>query len=147
MSDAATIEVTPATLAQDVKNVLAGAMDADKIDAISESVAAATTGYPANGSIVSLIFYFRFQVNVVGGKSFNGDAGGIGGPGGGALFGTVYTDDINRLYSSTTSFAFTSTPPYFAMYFFDGNSNPLGTFQAGAVSIVTGSGGGTGSWS
>jgi hypothetical protein len=31
--------------------------------------------------------------------------------------------------------------------FFDGSSNFLGTYQAGAVSIAVGTGGGTGSWS
>jgi hypothetical protein len=147
MSDATTIEVNPDALAEEVKNVLAGTLATEQIDAIAESVASMQTAYPATGSVASMIFYLRFQVNVTGGKSFNGNGGGIASPGGGANFGHVYTDDINRLYSSTKSFAFTSTPVYFAIYFFDGDHNALGSYQAGAVSIVTGTGGGTGSWS
>lgn len=108
---------------------------------------AANTAYAANGSVASLIFYMKFQVSVKGGKTFNGNAGGIAVPGGGALFGTVYTDDINALYNNTKSFQFTCTPVYTSLVFFDGNSKVLGTFQAGSVSTVTGTGGGSGSWS
>jgi Rhodococcus equi virulence-associated protein len=86
-------------------------------------------------------------VNVTKGKSFNGNAGGVSSPGGGALFGDVYTDNIDNLYANTVSFEFQVTPVYLSILFFDGNSNLLGHFQSGAVSIVTGIGGGTGHWS
>jgi hypothetical protein len=36
---------------------------------------------------------------------------------------------------------------YVSILFFGGNSQMLGTFQSGAVSIVAGAGGGSGSWS
>ena len=124
-----------------------GKLDQDKLDAVVASLKSVATAYPATGSVASLIFYLRFQVNVTNGKSFNGDAGGLSSPGGGALFGDVYTDDIDRLYRDTVSFEFQGTPVYLSILFFDGNSNLLGHFQAGAVSTVTGIGGGTGKWS
>jgi hypothetical protein len=134
-------------IAKDFRDDMQGKLDDDKIEAAAAKLAATTTAYPANGSVASFIFYLRFRVDVSGGKSFQGDAGGITTPGGGALFGDVYTDDINRLYSDTHSFQFTATPVYTALLFFDSHSNLLGHFQAGAVSIVAGTGGGTGGWS
>jgi hypothetical protein len=89
----------------------------------------------------------KCQCNITNGKSFNGTSWGIAFPGGGALFGDVYTDNIALLYSNTTNFAFTATPLYTAFYFKDANGNVLGHFQAGSVSTVAGAGGGDGSWS
>jgi hypothetical protein len=136
-------------IGQDLKSLLEGKLEPQKLEAAAKTLGAMTQAYPANGSIASFIFYLQIQVTVTspGGKTFNGKAGGISTPGGGALFGDVYTDDINALYANTHSFAFTSTPAYFAVYFFDSSSNGLGTFQAGAVSTVAGTGGGTGNWS
>jgi hypothetical protein len=139
--------VDHAVIAAGFKASVEGKMPADQLQSATTAMATAATGYAANGSIASLLFYMQVQVTIKGGKTFDGKAGGIGLPGGGALFGTVYTDDINRLYANTKSFAFQATPVYFAVEFFDGSSNYLGTFQAGAVSIVTGTGGGSGHWS
>ncbi len=139
--------VDHAVIAEGFKASLEGKMPADQLQSVTTAISTAATGYAANGSIASLLFYMQVQVVIKGGKTFDGKAGGIGFPGGGALFGTVYTDDINRLYANTKSFAFQATPVYFAVEFFDGNSNYLGTFQSGAVSIVTGTGGGSGHWS
>ncbi len=105
------------------------------------------TAYPATGSVASIVIWMRWQVQVTKGKQFNGDSWGIAFPGGGALFGDVYTDDIGALYANTATFAFTATPVYTALYFYDSNHNLLGSFQAGSVSTVTGTGGGNGSWS
>ncbi len=136
-----------AEIAAGFKASVEGKMPADQLQSATTAMQAAATGYAANGSIASLLFYMQVQVQIKGGKTFDGKAGGIGFPGGGALFGTVYTDNINALYANTKSFAFQATPVYFAVEFFDGNHNYLGTFQAGAVSIVTGTGGGSGHWS
>ena len=122
-------------------------LDQKKIDAAVKAITAKTQSYPANGSIVSFIFYLKFQVNIIGGKSFNGNAGGASTPGAGALKGDVYTSDINRMYKDTISMQFTATPVYSSIIFFDKNSNVLGTFQAGGIGTVAGIGGGTGSWS
>jgi hypothetical protein len=105
--------------------------------------------YPANGSIVSLVAYLRVQVSIKdGGKTFTGDLFGLSTPGGGALFGDVYTDDLDRLYSDTTRFLCETLPLYLSIQFFDKNGTLLGHFQSGAVSTVAGlSGGGSGNWS
>jgi hypothetical protein len=135
------------TIANDFSTKWEGKLDQEKIDAAVNKIQADVTSYPAHGALASMIFYVKCSVTVDGGKTFDGNAGGAFTPGGGALFGDVYTDDINRLYSNTASFQLTATPVYVYVLFFDGNSNLLGHFQSGAVSTVTGVGGGTGSWS
>ncbi len=107
----------------------------------------ATTAYSATGSFASLLFYVKLRVQVTGGKSFDGSAWGVTFPGGNALFGDVYTDDIDRLYRDTTTFAFQATPVYTAVEFFDSDGTLLGHFQAGGIGTSTGAGGGSGSWS
>jgi hypothetical protein len=143
------VEVTPQAIANDFRNAMKGKLTDEHVEAAVNTLLSTTSRYPANGSVASLIFYLKFQVNITGagGKSFNGNAGGASTPGGGALFGDVYTDNLARLYSDTVSFEFQGTPVYISLLFFDKNSNLLGHFQAGAVSTVTGIGGGSGKWS
>ncbi|GAB3849957.1 hypothetical protein GCM10028822_14630 [Hymenobacter terrigena] len=142
--------VDAATLVRDFKQQYEGKLPAEQLQSATDALMATAnaTGYAANGNIASMVFYVKVQVNVtgVGGKSFNSNGGGVFTPGGGAYFGTVYTDDINRLYRDTVSFQVTATNVYVSVVFFDGNSKTLGTFQAGAVSTVTGVGGGSGHW-
>jgi hypothetical protein len=141
---------SPEILAHDFATSVHGALEQDQIDATVKALlaSAAATAYPATGSVASLLFYLKFQVNVKGGgKTFDGNAGGISTPGGGALFGDVYTDDIKRLYAKTASFQFNATPVYLNINFFDGSSNFLGHLQSGGISTVLGTGGGSGSWS
>lgn len=137
----------PGLIAADFATHLKGKLPQAQIDSITSSLRATTNRYPATGSIASLIFYLQIQVSIKGGETFNGKAGGVSTPGGGALFGDVYTDDLSKLYANTVSFEFQSTPVYFSVLFFDSSSNLLGHFQAGAVSIVAGIGGGKGHWS
>lgn len=141
------IVVSKDIIAHDFVTAFHGKMAQDLIEDAVKSLKATEGRYPATGSVASLIFYLKFQVNITNGKSFNGHAGGASFPGGGALIGDVYTDNLERLYSDTVSFEFQATPVYTSLLFFDKNSNLLGHFQAGSVSIVTGIGGGTGSWS
>lgn len=124
-----------------------GVLEPSVLDSAVQTLVATTNSYPAKGSVASFAFYLQFQVTVTGGKTFDGKAGGLSTPGGGALFGDVYTDDINRLYANTVSFQFNATPVYTNLNFFDSHSNFLGSFQSGSVSTVLGTGGGTGSWS
>jgi hypothetical protein len=138
---------TKETLATELRTTLQGRLEDEKVEAAATALTAATASYPAHGAVASLIFYLKVQVVVDGGKTFDGNAWGVAFPGGGALFGDVYTDDLNALYSNTVSFAITATPVYTAVYFFDSNSSLLGHFQAGSVSTVGGTGGGKGSWS
>ncbi|MDD5411284.1 MAG: VapA/VapB family virulence-associated protein [Methylobacter sp.] len=144
-------------LADDFKQHFTGKLSEDamrrtieSLEQITESQLKAATSYGANGSLASLIFYVKAQCNINGGKSFNGSAWGASFPGGGALFGDVYlvnASTLDELYSRTTTFAFTATPVYTAIYFGDSHETLLGHFQAGSVSTVSGAGKGSGSWS
>jgi hypothetical protein len=135
-------------IAEDFAARAAGKLEPEKIDSAVKTLLAATTTYPATGSVASFIFYLKFQVQVKnGGKTFDGNAGGLTTPGGGALIGDVYTDDINALYANTASFEFNATSVYTSLLYFDKNHNLLGHFQAGSVSTVNGIGGGSGAWS
>lgn len=140
-------QVDKSIVAHDFHVAVQGKMEDQSIASAKNSIAATTSSYGANGSVASMIFYLKFQVGIKGGKTFNGDAGGISSPGGGALFGDVYTDDINNLYANTVSFQFNCTPVYTSLLFFDKHSNLLGHFQSGSVSTVLGTGGGSGKWS
>lgn len=60
--------------------------------------------------------------------------------------GSIYTDDAERLYSQSTSFMLAATPVYTSFIFMDDSGNALGSFQAGSISTVTGTGGGSGHW-
>ena len=133
-------------IANDLVTALHSKLGKDKLDAAVEHILKTTNSYPtSNGSVICAIFYMRFTVDCQN-KAFIGNAGGIGSIGGGALLGDIYTDDINRLFSATTAFQFAVTPVYASLVFFDDSSNALGTFQAGAVSVCIGTGGGSGSW-
>jgi hypothetical protein len=123
-----------------------GKLPQQQVETITRAMMAEVASYPAHGSIIGAIFYFRFTVTVDGGKTFTGNAGGLGSLGGGALFGDVYTDNLANLYANTVSFSFEGTPVYMSLQFFDGNSNLLGHFQCGAVSTAIGVGGGSGGW-
>ena len=134
-------------LGEDLRASLQGVLEPSAVDSAVQSLVATSTKYSANGSVASMIFYLRYRVDVSSGKTFEGQAGGISSPGGGALYGDIYTDDINRLYRDTVSFQFNATPVYTNLNFFDSHSNFLGSFQSGSVSTVLGTGGGKGSWS
>ena len=106
------------------------------------------TKQSANGSVMSAIFYFQFQLECAG-KTFNGKGGGFSSPGGGALFGDVYCENMpafETLFRDTVSFQFNCTPVYTSLLFFNSSSQLLGHFQSGSVSTVLGVGGGSGSW-
>jgi len=144
----ATVMVGPDVISHDFRTAMHGKMPEDDINNIVASLTAlaGATAYPAEGSIASLLFYMKVQVTVKDSKTFNGNAGTIGSPGGGALWGHLYTDDINLVYRDTQSFELNATPVYTSIIFFNGKSQVLGSFQAGALSTVLGIGGGTGSW-
>ena len=139
--------VNKEVIAQEFAARAKGKLAQNQIDSIVKSLSADTGVYPATGSVASFIFYLKFQVNITGGETFNGNAGGLTTPGGGALFGDVYTDNLANLYANTVSFEFQGNPVYLSILFFDSSSNLLGHFQAGAVSTVSGLGGGSGHWS
>ena len=142
-------EVSPAIIAHDFVEAHHHMLEAEHLDAIVEKLTSVTQKYPATGTSLGVIFYARYTVNVKGsgGKSFEGNGGGIAGIGGGALIGDVYTDDLDRLYRDTVSFEYNSAFAYTSVLFFDKNSQLLGHFQSGSVSTLAGVGGGQGKWS
>ncbi len=142
-----TITVSKEELAQEYASLVEGKVPQNTINSGVQVLAAQTTAYPANGSIASMIIYMKCQCTIKGGKTFDGDAWGISIPGGGALMGDVYTDNINALYANTTNFDLIATSVYTTFIFKDKNGNVLGSFQAGSVSTVNGTGHGSGSWS
>jgi hypothetical protein len=141
--------VTKETVASDFAERFRGKFRQDKIDAAVEVILKTSNRHPADGSVVCLLFWCQYSTAIKGGRQFVGNSGGIGGIGGGALWGDVYTDNLYRLYYNTVSFEFNATPVYISLLFFDGNSNLLGHFQSGALSapLIVGVGGGTGKWS
>ena len=117
-----------------------------KIDAAVSTLAAATVVYPAQSSVVGAFSHQRFQFSIDGGKAFNGHAGSIANFGARALCEDVYTDDIGKLYRDTARFEFLGTDIDLGVVFFDSDRRLLGHLQAGAVAIVSGTGGGAGHW-
>jgi hypothetical protein len=105
----------------------------------------ASASVSASGSIISGVFYNRIQIDI-GGARFVGNGGGLMTPGAGTLIGDIYTDDLPRLLRDTSSYEVNATPFYVNVNFFDSNSTFLGSLHTGAVSTVTGIGGGVGSW-
>jgi hypothetical protein len=138
-------------IAQDYRKLFAGTLDEEFVNKTAEAIEAAPLAaaavYPANGAIASMIFWLRCRCNIDNGKSFVGDAFGIAVPGGSALFGDVYTDDLNKLYSATEKFTLIAAIAYTTFIFHDGNGTVLGSFQAGALGTTTGTAYGSGSWS
>ncbi len=137
-----------AKAADDFKTMLADNLPADVLDKAAAHLEGTTTGYAANGSIASVVIWMKCQCTINNnGKTFDGSSWGISFPGGGALIGTVYTDDLAALYANTETFALAATSVYTSFVFFDKNHSPLGSFQAGSISTVNGTGGGKGHWS
>ncbi|QEN89292.1 VapA/VapB family virulence-associated protein [Labrys sp. KNU-23] len=153
--DDAKLNFDPNLAAREFANSMAGLLAQDQINAATADMlgAAAANQYPAKCSIISAIFYLRFTIEVTADrgygrvlKTFTGNAGGISSPGGGALFGTVFTNDINRLYAETVSFQFNSSPVMLNVNFFSKGHAFLGNYMSGGVSTVGGTGGGSGHW-
>lgn len=144
------VPIDRAVVADGFREAMAGRMDDQLIDSAAVALAATQTSYKAVGSVMPLIFYMKVKIEVdagpVIGKTFEGDAGGFAPGTGGGFWGDVYTDDIDRLYKDTVSFAFQATPVYFAVEFFDSSSNCLGSFHGGGIGVLVGVGGGTGRW-
>lgn len=145
----------PDLAAREFANSMAGLLEQDQIKAITADImgTAAADQYPAKCTIISAIFYLRFTIEVTTDrgyghvlKTFTGNAGGVSSPGGGVMFGTVFTKDLNRLYAETVSFQFNASPVMLNVNFFSKGHALLGNFMSGGVSTVGGTGGGTGRW-
>lgn len=102
--------------------------------------------WAVHGVLASALVYQLLTLTVDGGEQFQGYAGGVSFPGGAAVWGTLFTDDIQRLYDQTASFQFNAVGPYLNVNFFDRHGTLLGHAQLGGVSSVIGIGGGSGTW-
>lgn len=140
--------VSKEVIANDFRKSAQGKLSPESLDAAVKALQDTTTKKHATGSIASLIFYLQIAVDCPDdNRHFVGNVGGISTPGGGALIGDIYSDDFEKLYNNTNVLQFTATPVYTSVIFFDSESHMLGHFEAGAVSTVAGTGGGTGNWS
>lgn len=133
-------------IAEDFRTAMNGILADEQISAAMHTMLTTTTSYPAKGNVVSMIFYLQFQVIISGGRTFEGKGGGISWPGAGALFGELFTSNLERLYQHTVSMQFHVTPAYANLNFFDTQSNLLGNFYSGSIAMVQGVGGGYGKW-
>nr|AFI49558.1 virulence associated protein C [Prescottella equi] len=102
--------------------------------------------YTVHGVVVSALFYNHLRISVDGGMTFDGDGGGLSTPGGGALWGTLTTSDLQQLYDETASFECNAVGPYLNINFYDSYGRILASVQAGGVSTMIGIGGGNGRW-
>ena len=135
--------------AEQFRKHYAALLGEEKTDEIIDTMLSMDTAYAANGAIVSGVFWVQVTVNDWTGqtKSYTGEGGGVFTPGGGALIGAVYTDDLDGLLANTTRFEVNAAFAYTSIVFFDDDSNCLGSYQSGSVSTVAGVGGGKGTWS
>jgi hypothetical protein len=135
-------------IAEEFSERMAGKLDPGKIDAAARAIRTTTPSYPATCALAGAIFYLNVQITMEqDGEVFDGDAGGFGSPGGNAMWGDVYTDDLNRLYAKTQTFELNAAAVYTSVMFFDGDSNFLGHYESGGVGTILGVYGGKGSWS
>lgn len=142
-----TPDVNREIIIHDFVNAMHGKLEQGKIEATAAKLRTQDSqSYPATGNIISLVFYLKLQVDTER-AVFNGSGGGLNYPGAGALLGTLFTDDQDKLYRETVSFNYVSYTAYFGMTFFDKDHNNIGHFLSGAVTtVVVGVGGGEGSW-
>jgi hypothetical protein len=131
-------------VASDFRESVRGKLTDVTIDGVVRALHAATVTYPVTITFEDLVLYATIRVTVQGGRRFDGNFGVIdpNTPVGG-LPGTLYTDNLDRLYSSTRSFQILTTPVYLAVLFFDGSHDLLAhVMSAGAAPIGVGAGAG-----
>ena len=123
-----------------------GKLPDETIDVVVRALNAATIAYPVTITFEEMILYTTIRVTIQGGKRFDGNFGAIDpGTGVGGFQGTLYTDNLDRLYDSTRSFQILATPLYLALLFFDSGNGLLAHVEsAGGISI--GVGAGSGEW-
>ena len=138
-------------IAQDLAALLKDKLDQPRIDAALAALKEAANSYTADASWASFIFYAKVYLNVTSGNmnSFDGNAGGIAIPGGGASGGTLYLEPnvtLELLYKNTASFSFVAAVAYIGIQFWSSQGYVLAHYEGGGASVA-GTGTGTGSWS
>ncbi|WGD37460.1 VapA/VapB family virulence-associated protein [Lysinibacter sp. HNR] len=97
-------------------------------------------------NIASYIFYSQIEV-WANGKKFYGDAGGVGLPGPAKGWGTLSTDDFDRLVKLTNSFQINSLAVGVNILFYGPGTELLGSALVGGIGSAVGIFGGSGRWS
>lgn len=131
---------------QDLQSILTGRLPVESITTILSQLSSLSDVHPATGTVESFVVYDVWTLQVTGGKTFKGQAGGLSGLGKSSFAGVLTTSDLTTLYAKTESFMFAELSNGVSLTFFDSAHKPLGTFL-GVIPSVTGIGGGTGSWS
>jgi hypothetical protein len=138
-------------IAQDLAALLKDKMDQPRIDAALAALKETAVSYAANASWSSFIFYVKLYLNVTSGitNTFDGNAGGIALPGGGASAGTLYlqphvTQEL--LYKNTASFSLVGASAYLGIQLWNSQGYLMAHYEGGGVPGA-GAVGGTGSWS
>ncbi|MCY1064669.1 VapA/VapB family virulence-associated protein [Nannocystis sp. RBIL2] len=131
------------SVAQDLRRALQGALAPAQLDALCRLVSEASDEHPAYGQVTPCVCV---RIAAPAGKTFRSEPGPceFDGP---PANGQVYTDDLDLLYRTTRNYQYTATPVYVSVVFFDDSGGVLGVFQGAAPSIISGIGGGVGSWS
>ncbi|WP_143306160.1 VapA/VapB family virulence-associated protein [Chitinophaga vietnamensis] len=120
-----------------------------ELNACLDTIRSGSNAVPAKGSFVCAIFYWRITLDC-NGKQFVGNAGAIGGAGGGSTHGDIYLASgvtLDELQSTTDAFQFNGAGVYLNVNFFNSNHKFLGSYQGGGIATCVGTGGGKGSWS
>ncbi len=105
------------------------------------------TAYEATGNIACAVIWARVQARLIDrNMHFQADTWGGGSPGGGALFGHIYTDNVDELLQNTSKVLVYACAAYTAFVFQNRVERVLGHFQAGSVSTVAGFFKGDGRW-
>lgn len=133
----------------DFKKTMKNKMSDKQIEQVVKQLSnkANTPAYPANGNVVSFIFYIETSVAFNDKPyKFSGKAGGISSLGAGVTVGNIYTDDIDKLVTETKSFQLNAAVAYTNILFFNSGSHLLGHYESFSISTVLGIGGGSGHW-
>lgn len=134
-------------IAIDFENKYRGKMDDNEIKETTSKILKSKNSYSATGSIAGGIVYVDVSVSLKDTKGeFKGHDWGPFSPGAGALFGDVYTDDLDALLKDTITNEVNAIAVYTSILFFGPNRKFLGHFQSGGVSTILGFGSGSGKW-
>jgi len=123
-----------------------GMLVPEKLAGVIESITLTETSYFANTVIEGFVFAFQVKTSIDSTKQFRGNGMGLGTAGAGTTWGTVYTDNLTKLYTATSRFELRSAPGYCGVLYYDANLNLLGYFSGGGLTLITGIFAGEGFW-
>ncbi|PHM30987.1 VapA/VapB family virulence-associated protein [Xenorhabdus innexi] len=133
---------------EDLKKHTKGKWAPDLIDkVVKEITSLGIETYNATTEVHSSISSLHFDVSLDDDdKVFKGDSRGLTFSSVGISVGTIFTNNLAKLYSDTTVFYFTGFPKYLTLYFFDKHHSLCGRFRGTPLSFVPDFGCGAGLW-